>query len=62
MTAHWGVPDPAAVEGSDAEKWLAFRSTLHALENRIKAFISLPVASLDRVQLKQRLDEIGRMA
>jgi len=62
VTAHWGLPDPAAVEGSNVEKWLAFRSTLQALENRIKAFVSLPVASLDRVQLKQRLDEIGRMA
>ena len=62
VTAHWGLPDPAAVEGSNVEKWLAFRSTLQALENRIKAFVSLPVASLDRMQLKQRLDEIGRMA
>ena len=44
MTAHWGMPDPAAVEGSDTEKWVAFRDTLKALENRIKIFTSLPLA------------------
>jgi arsenate reductase len=60
MTAHWGVPDPAAVEGSDAEKWLAFRSTFHALDNRIKIFTSLPLASLDRIKLQERLDAIGK--
>jgi len=60
MTAHWGVNDPAAVQGSDTEKWLAFRETFKALENRIKIFTSLPIASLDRIKLKQRLDEIGR--
>ena len=60
MTAHWGVNDSAAVHGSDTEKWLAFRETFKALENRIKIFTSLPIASLDRIKLKQRLDEIGR--
>ena len=60
MTAHWGVNDPAAVEGSDTDKWLAFRQTFNALENRIKVFTSLPIASLDRMKLKQRLEEIGR--
>jgi protein-tyrosine-phosphatase len=60
MTAHWSVPDPAAVTGTDAEKWAAFRDTFHALESRIKAFVSLPIASLDRLRLKQHLDEIGR--
>ena len=60
MTAHWGLPDPAAVEGSDTDKWLAFRNTFHALESRIKAFTSLPLASLDRMKIKQRLDQIGR--
>jgi protein-tyrosine-phosphatase len=59
MTAHWGVPDPAAVEGSDAEKWAAFRSAFHALDNRIKIFASLPLASLDRIKLQERLDAIG---
>jgi arsenate reductase len=61
MTAHWGVPDPAAVEGSDAEKWLAFRSAFKALDNRIKIFSSLPLASLDRIKLQERLNAIGRI-
>jgi len=60
MTAHWGVDDPAAVEGSDAEKWLAFRTAFKELENRIRIFTSLPIGSLDRIRLQQRLDEIGR--
>jgi len=60
MTAHWGVPDPATVEGSDVEKWTAFRTAFKVLENRIKIFTSLPIASLERVKLQQRLDEIGR--
>lgn len=59
-TAHWGIPDPAAVEGSDAEKWAAFREAFHSLESRIKKFSSLPLASLDRVQLKAELDRIGK--
>ena len=60
MTAHWGVPDPAAVQGEDTDKWLAFREAFRVLENRIKIFVSLPIASLDGLKLKQRLDEIGR--
>lgn len=60
MTAHWGVPDPAAVEGSDTQKWMAFREALRALENRIKAFTSLPLETLDRIKLKERLDAIGK--
>ena len=59
MTAHWGVPDPAAVEGSDKEKWLAFREAFRVLDNRIKIFTSLPLASLDRIKLQERLDAIG---
>jgi protein-tyrosine-phosphatase len=62
MTAHWGIPDPAAVEGSDAQKWAAFRTALRQLEHRIKPFVSLPFTSLDRLQLKSRLDEIGKSA
>jgi len=62
MTAHWGVPDPAAVQGDDKEKWLAFRAVFHALENRIKIFASLPIASLDRIKLQERLDSIGKNA
>jgi protein-tyrosine-phosphatase len=60
MTAHWGVPDPAAVEGSDAEKWAAFRNVFHALDNRIKMFTSLPLASLSRISLQEPLDAIGK--
>jgi arsenate reductase len=60
MSAHWGVDDPAAVEGDDAQKMLAFRTTLRELENRIKIFMNLPIQSLDRIKLKNRLDEIGR--
>jgi protein-tyrosine-phosphatase len=60
MTAHWGVPDPAAVEGSDKEKWLAFREAFRALDNRIKIFTSLPFAQLDRIKLQERLDAIGK--
>ena len=60
MTAHWGVPDPAAVEGTELEKWAAFRETFNRLENRIKIFTSLPIASLDRIKLKEHLDAIGK--
>ena len=60
MTAHWGVPDPAAVEGSEKEKWLAFRETFRQLDNRIKIFTSLPLAELDRIKLQEQLDAIGK--
>jgi arsenate reductase len=60
MTAHWGVEDPAAVEGTDTEKWLAFRTAFRELENRIKVFTALPIRTLDRAPLQARLDEIGR--
>jgi arsenate reductase len=60
MTAHWGLPDPAAIEGSEIERRRAFRQTFAALENRIKLFASLPFASLDRLSLQSRLDAIGR--
>jgi len=53
------VEDPAAVEGSDTDKWLAFRKAFNELENRIRIFTSLPIQSLDRVKLQQRLREIG---
>ena len=62
MTAHWGVPDPAAVEGTDADKWMAFRETFRLLDNRIKIFTSLPLATLDRIKLQERLDAIGKTA
>ena len=59
MTAHWGVPDPAAVEGSDDQKRKAFSSTGHVLLNRIRLFVSLPIAKLDRLSLARRLEDIG---
>lgn len=61
VTAHWGLPDPAAVEGSEVEQWQAFRDTFRALENRIKLLVALPVASLDRLSLTRRVEAIGRM-
>ena len=60
MTAHWGIPDPAAAEGTDAEKHLAFAEAYRMLKNRIDIFTSLPMASLDRLALQRRLEEIGR--
>jgi protein-tyrosine-phosphatase len=60
MSAHWGLPDPAAVEGTDAEKHLAFADTYRMLNNRISIFISLPMRTLDKLALQRRLDEIGR--
>jgi len=59
MTAHWGVEDPAAVEGTDEHKRAAFKTAFRELEARIKAFASLPVATLDRRRLQRRVDEIG---
>jgi len=61
MSAHWGVPDPAEAEGDDAAKMIAFRQAFKALENRIKIFVSLPIASLDELKLLKRLREIGQM-
>ncbi|RDE07605.1 arsenate reductase ArsC [Pelagibacterium lacus] len=60
MTAHWGIPDPAAAEGTDAEKHLAFAEAYRMLKSRIDIFTSLPMASLDRLALQRRLEEIGR--
>ena len=60
MTAHWGVPDPAAVTGHDGERMRAFREVFITLEARIKLFASLPIASLEQIKLKERLDDIGK--
>lgn len=60
MTAHWGLPDPAAVEGSEAAKRAAFTEAYRMLHNRISIFVNLPLASLDKLSLQRRLDEIGR--
>lgn len=59
VTAHWGMPDPAAVEGSEAERHLAFAETYKLLNRRIGIFVSLPMASLDRLALTRRVREIG---
>lgn len=60
MTAHWGVPDPSRAEGTEAERRYAFTDTHRMLHQRIGVFVSLPLASLDRMTLKRRLDDIGR--
>lgn len=59
MTAHWGVPDPAAAEGSEAEKRFAFADTFRMLAFRVSIFLSLPLASLDQLSLQRQLDRIG---
>jgi arsenate reductase len=61
ITAHWGLPNPAAVTGSEIDRARAFRDTFQALENRIKLFVALPIASLDRMSLFRRVESIGRM-
>jgi arsenate reductase len=61
MTAHWGIEDPAAVEDSEFEKESAFIAAFHYLKNRIGAFTSLPMESIDRMTLGPKLREIGRM-
>jgi arsenate reductase len=60
MTAHWGLPDPAAAEGTDAEKHLAFDDAYRMLNNRISIFVSLPMTSIDKLALQKRLHDIGR--
>ncbi len=59
MTAHWGLPDPVAAEGSEAERHLAFADTLRMLSNRIGIFVSLPFDKLSKLSLQKKLDEIG---
>jgi arsenate reductase len=60
MTAHWGIPDPAAVEGSAAEQHAAFFDAYRMLANRIGLFVNLPFASLDRLSLQSKLTQIGQ--
>jgi protein-tyrosine-phosphatase len=62
MTAHWGLPDPSMASGTDAEKRLAFANTHRMLSQRLEVFVNLPIASLERVALKTKIDNIGRMA
>jgi protein-tyrosine-phosphatase len=61
MTAHWGIPDPAAAEGSPAEVALAFTDAYRMLSQRIGAFAALPIHALDKLSLQAKLKEIGRM-
>ena len=60
MTAHWGVPDPAAATGNEAEIRLAFADAFRMLSNRISIFVSLPIRALDQLSLQRQLDAIGR--
>jgi arsenate reductase (thioredoxin) len=60
MTAHWGIPDPAAATGTSAEISLAFSEAFRQLNNRISIFVSLPFSRLDKLSLKRHLDEIGQ--
>jgi arsenate reductase len=61
MTAHWGVPDPAAVEGSDEAKRKAFFQTFNQLQNRISMFANLPLDKIDRIKLQKTLQDIGKV-
>jgi len=60
MSAHWGFPDPAAFDGTEAERRALFADVYGQIHNRISIFVSLPIASLDRLALQRRLDELGR--
>ncbi len=61
MTAHWGIEDPAAVEGTDIEKQRAFNEAFRYLRNRVQAFVALPLPSIGRLALTAKLQEIGQM-
>ena len=60
MTAHWGVPDPAAATGTDAEIGLAFANAYRMLESRVSIFTSLPISSIGKLALQKKLDRIGK--
>jgi arsenate reductase (thioredoxin) len=60
MTAPWSIPDPAAVEGTEVEKKFAFRQAFKVMETQIKLFLSLPLASIDSLRLKERMEAIGQ--
>ena len=61
MTAHWGIEDPATVEGTEIEKQRAFNEAFRYMRNRIVAFVALPIASIDKLALGSRLKDIGRL-
>jgi arsenate reductase len=60
VTAHWGFPDPAAAEGSDEEKRAVFTQTFHQIRNRVQLFLSLPLETLDRLAIENRMRAIGQ--
>ena len=60
ITAHWGIPDPALIQGTKEEIQKAFRDAFFALERRINLFLNLPFTGLDKLTIKKRLDEIGQ--
>ena len=60
VTAHWGFPDPAAVEGTDEEKRAFFAQTLRQMRNRVQLFLSLPLETLDRLAIENRMRAIGK--
>jgi arsenate reductase (thioredoxin) len=60
ILAHWGLPDPSAVQGTDDDRRRAFRRTYFELQNRLRTFTSFPIEKLDRLAIKQKLDSIGR--
>ena len=60
MTAHWGLPDPAKAQGTEAEKALAFDDCFRMLHQRISIFVNLPLESLSKLSLQKHLDEIGK--
>jgi arsenate reductase len=60
ITAHWGFPDPAAVEGSDEEKRVAFAYTFRQIRDRVQTFLSLPLETLSQASIEKRLRAIGR--
>jgi arsenate reductase len=62
MTAHWGIPDPAAVTGTEAEMAFAFDDAYRMLSRRVEIFTQLPIAAIDQLTLQSRLREIGRMS
>ncbi|HTU54423.1 MAG TPA: arsenate reductase ArsC, partial [Acetobacteraceae bacterium] len=61
VTAHWGVPDPAAATGTEVERMMVFRQVFGMLQHRIQIFASLPFAALDRIALTRRVQEIGQL-
>lgn len=61
MTAHWGIEDPAAVDGSETEKQRAFAQAARFMKNRLSAFLNLPLSSIDRMSIQNQLNQIGLM-